>query len=542
MKYILTALLFAGLAWSTQAYAQSRIELVPYAAELGTAVDITHAGDGRLFVARQYGAIFLVRDSMDVADIEFLDIASRVLFNGERGLLGMAFDPDFATNGHFYVNYITGTGDGISRISRFTVGPNPDVADPNSEVVLISLPQPNPIHQAGGLAFGTDGYLYCALGDGGGSDDPNNEGQDPTSLFGTILRIKPEADGTYSIPPDNPFVGASGDTLPEIWAYGLRNPFRFGIDPANGDLWIGDVGQERWEELDHWPGGLNTGPNFGWRCYEGNAPFITAGCADSTTFQWPVVALSHGILGGTACAIVAGEVYRGTRYPYLYGRHLYTDFCSGELRSVMPDGQGGWVDELLLSTGMLGITSIGADSAGELYTTNVISGLVHKIVDRCAEVSVAIDLVGDSLVSTEADTYQWFLNGDTITGATDRYLELTGNGTYTVSVTLNEGCAVDSEPYVFLSTAMFSPASPGAVLRIRPVPADDVVYIEGDGTNSAGAMLHILDARGRMLRAVRWPVGGQRMAVPVRDLVDGLYTALLIGDAGSRSARFLVQH
>jgi hypothetical protein len=307
LKYILTALLFAGLAWSTQAYAQSRIELVPYAAELGTAVDITHAGDGRLFVARQYGAIFLVRDSMDVADIEFLDIASRVLFNGERGLLGMAFDPDFATNGHFYVNYITGTGDGISRISRFTVGPNPDVADPNSEVVLISLPQPNPIHQAGGLAFGTDGYLYCALGDGGGSDDPNNEGQDPTSLFGTILRIKPESDGTYSIPPDNPFVGASGDTLPEIWAYGLRNPFRFGIDPANGDLWIGDVGQERWEELDHWPGGLNTGPNFGWRCYEGNAPFITAGCADSTTFQWPVVALSHGILGGTACAIVAAR-------------------------------------------------------------------------------------------------------------------------------------------------------------------------------------------------------------------------------------------
>ncbi|MBK9515064.1 MAG: PQQ-dependent sugar dehydrogenase [Flavobacteriales bacterium] len=256
MKYILTALLFAGLAWSTQAYAQSRIELVPYAAELGTAVDITHAGDGRLFVARQYGAIFLVRDSMDVADIEFLDIASRVLFNGERGLLGMAFDPDFATNGHFYVNYITGTGDGISRISRFTVGPNPDVADPNSEVVLISLPQPNPIHQAGGLAFGTDGYLYCALGDGGGSDDPNNEGQDPTSLFGTILRIKPESDGTYSIPPDNPFVGASGDTLPEIWAYGLRNPFRFGIDPGQRrsvDRRCGAGALGRARPLARWP-------------------------------------------------------------------------------------------------------------------------------------------------------------------------------------------------------------------------------------------------------------------------------------------------
>lgn len=540
MRSTLAAALFAAPFSFLFGQNPLEIELVPWAQGLGVGLDITHCGDERLFVARQYGAIFIITDSGQVAQTEFLEISARVLFNGERGLLGLAFDPDYATNGHFYVNYITGTGNGITRISRFTVSADPNVADPNSEVVLISLPQPNPIHQAGGLAFGPDGYLYCSLGDGGGANDPNNEGQDPTSLFGTILRIKPEADGSYSIPPDNPFATAQGDTLPEIWAYGLRNPYRFGIDPANGDLWIGDVGQELWEELNHWPGGLNTAPNFGWRCYEADSLFMPGECPDSTLLEFPVATHAHSLLGGPSCAIVGGEVYRGTRYPALVGRHLYTDFCSGELRSIRPDGLGGWQDELLLSTGMLGLSSIGTDSAGELYLTNVIDGFVHQIRDRCPMPDPVITFGDSGLVSTPGSSYQWYINGEPITDATGLTLVPLVNGIYRVEVEFENGCIRTSAPYFHLSTRVT--AATEAPFTLHPQPADELLEINFTAPVPATVQLVLRDISGRLVHREGVEPGADRVTMSVVHVKSGIYLLQLSGPGVQGSQRVVVQH
>ncbi|MEZ4755310.1 MAG: PQQ-dependent sugar dehydrogenase [Flavobacteriales bacterium] len=520
--------LFAtGLACSLFGQAFPQFELIPWAEGLGLGTDVTHGGDERLFVARQYGAVFLVRDSGDVSNVEFLNIASQVLNNGERGLLGLAFDPDFQTNGHFYVNYVTGTGNGVTRISRFTVGSDPDVADPSSEVVLLSLPQPHPIHNGGGLAFGPDGYLYCSLGDGGGAEDPNDQGQDLSSLFGTILRIKPEADGSYSIPTDNPFAGAEGDTLPEIWAYGLRNPYRIGLDPQNGDLWIGDVGEASYEEVDHWPGGLNTGPNFGWRCYEGNMPFNTTDCPDIGSLVFPVTALAHGTLGGTACAVVAGEVYRGSAHPSLFGRHVYTDFCSGELRTLTPDGTGGWTDELLVSTGLLGLSSIGADLAGELYVTGLIDGILYKLVDRCADASAEIVQVGDSLFAGEGLDFQWYLNDTSISGATDAYLPIPGNGSYEAEVQLTNGCRVRTAAYPYFSTGT------EAVAAMRTwMDATGRVHLLVPGGSPTQQELTILDTQGRILE--RMVMAAHTTELPLPEVPGaGIRLVRVVGPQGS---------
>lgn len=530
----IAALLSAGLSCSLWAQPVPQFVLQPWAEGLGLATDVAHAGDGRLFVARQYGAVFLVRDSGDVSNIEFLNIAGQVLNNGERGLLGLAFDPDFATNGHFYVNYVTGVGNGITRISRFTVSANPDVADPASEVVLLSLPQPDPIHNGGGLAFGPDGYLYCALGDGGGAEDPNNEAQDLTSLFGAILRIAPESDGTYSIPPDNPFANAQGDTLPEIWAYGLRNPYRIGIDPFNGDVWIGDVGEASYEEMNRWPGGLNTGPNFGWRCYEGNVPFNTSVCPDSASLVFPLVALPHGTLGGTACAVVAGEVYRGSQHTSLLGKHVYTDFCSGQLRTLSPDGSGGYTDELLFGTGLLGLSSIGTDSAGELYVTGLINGVLYKLVDRCAGASATITQVGDSLFAGEGTAFQWFRNDTLIPGAAEAYLPIPGNGMYTCQVTLSTGCVVLTDAYPFFSTGLGSQAP----------------YRVSTGTNGEHRLLlrtpligvhrvHLLDMQGRLLHEE--VLGPQVTEWLLPDAMPAMYVIRVVGPQGVWAAPIVRQ-
>ncbi len=529
----LTTLFAAGLTCSVMGQAVPQFELIPWAEGLGLGTDVTHAGDQRLFVARQYGAVFLVRDSGDVSNIEFLNIASQVLNNGERGLLGLAFDPSFQTNGHFYVNYVTGTGNGVTRISRFTVSDNPDVADPASEVVLLSLPQPHPIHNGGGLAFGPDGYLYCSLGDGGGAEDPNNEGQDLSSLFGAVLRIKPEADGSYSIPPDNPFVGAGGDTLPEIWAYGLRNPYRIGIDPLNGDLWIGDVGEASYEEIDHWPGGVNTGPNFGWRCYEGNMPFNPTGCPDSSALVFPLTALPHGTLGGTACAVVAGEVYRGVQHPTLFGRHVYTDFCSGELRTLSPDGTGGWVDELLVSTGLLGLSSIGVDLAGELYVTGLIDGILYKLVDRCAGANAEIVQVGDSLFAGEGLSFQWYLNDTTIQGATGAYLPIPGNGSYEVEVEQLNGCRVRTAAFPYFSTGTVDVP----VMRTW-TDAAGRVHLSIQGGHGSQQYLEILDTQGRTLG--RMVLSGHTTDITLPDLAGpAVRLVRVVGTQGSWTLPYL---
>lgn len=380
--------LFAGLlplgGFVFEAMAQPAVSLVPFTT-VDKPVDIAHAGDGRLFVVDQDGEIRVVQSDGSVEPVPFLDIRSRVKSGGERGLLGLAFHPDYASNGTFFVNYtrdpnplVSGeAGEGDTQISRFSRigGFASNVADPASELPILEIAQPFSNHNAGDLAFGPDGYLWIAMGDGGAGGDPINAGQNPSTLLGKMLRIDVDGGSPYAIPTDNPFVGA-GPPLDEIWAFGLRNPFRFSFDRLTGDLWIADVGQGAWEEVDFEPAGTLGGRNYGWRCYEGPAPYNTTGCGPISNYTFPIHAYNHG---GGRCSITGGFVYRGASFAALLGGHyFFADFCSGDLYSLTPSGCPG---EFTLQThGSLlsSPSTFGEGANGELYVASL-GGTIYRI-------------------------------------------------------------------------------------------------------------------------------------------------------------------
>ncbi len=312
-------------------------------------VDIQPANDGsgRLFIIEKLGYI-RVYENGQLLEQPFLDITDRVNDSGnEMGLLGLAFHPDYEQNGFFYVNY-TGAG-GNTFISRFQASGNS--ADPNSETSLLMVDQPFPNHNGGAVVFGPDGYLYLGLGDGGLAGDPYKNGQNTNALLGKILRIDVNNGDPYTIPSDNPFGN-------EVWAYGLRNPWRISFDRASGDLWIGDVGQDLWEEIDYLPFGSQGGANFGWSIMEGNHDYD--GSAQPGLLL-PVTEYKHRDGG---CSVTGGYVYRG-RMPEWNGIYLYGDYCFGYVWGLILSN-GGWQNELLFQTDAH-ITSFGMDESGEIY-------------------------------------------------------------------------------------------------------------------------------------------------------------------------------
>ena len=326
-------------------------EWKPLVEGLDRPVDLQSAqdGTGRLFIIEKYGAIRIFKDGQ-LSPQPFLNIDDRVNDDSnEMGLLGLAFHPNFEQNGYFYVNY-TGDG-GNTRISRFTA--NGDVADPNSEQVLMVIDQPFPNHNGGAVAFGPDGYLYLGLGDGGAAGDPFKNGQNTETLLGKLLRIDVNNGDPYAIPADNPFGN-------EVWAYGLRNPWRISFDRATGDLWIGDVGQNQYEEIDYLPDGSPGGANFGWSVMEGLHGYDGEA---QPGLLLPVVEYSHDI----GCSVTGGYVYRGSM-PEWNGVYLYGDYCSGSVSGlILVDGQ--WQSRVLFEA-VATITSFGQDEAGELYFTS----------------------------------------------------------------------------------------------------------------------------------------------------------------------------
>ena len=377
-------LLFVALIPCSITGVKAQVELELVLSGLSDPVDVVHAGDDRLFIVERAGRIRIVRADGQLEPVPFLDITDRVLSSGgEQGLLGLAFHPQYATNGRFFVYYTMGTGNGSVRLSRFGVSTDPDVAIATQEVVLWSAVKPEANHNGGDLAFGPDGFLYLAPGDGGGGNDPNNNAQNRGSFFGKVLRLDVNG-ATYSVPSNNPFVGVVG-ALPEIWALGLRNPWRFGFDRLNGDLWIGDVGEAAQEEVDRWPAGNNSGPNFGWRCYEGSAAGTTGGCLPQASYVAPVLALPHSDGG---CSVIGGRVYRGTLYPGLQGKYIYTDHCHGRVQSLRPNGSA-WIAETLIATGTVGLAAIGEDVNGELFFVNTEQGSLYRLIDAAAVVRVA---------------------------------------------------------------------------------------------------------------------------------------------------------
>jgi len=361
-------------------------------------VHVTHAGDGsgRLFVVEKGGRIRIYRNG-GILPTPFLDIADRVNARcGECGLLSVAFPPDYATGGYFFVYYTSNedvadpepyeedndTGND-TVVARFKVTGNLDLADPGSETRILVRNQPFTNHNGGQMAFGPDGYLYIGLGDGGGGGDPLDSGQRPDTWLGKILRIEVGATSTYAVPPDNPFVG-SPTYLPEIWASGLRNPWRFSFDRATGDLFIGDVGQGKYEEIDFQPAASVGGENYGWNRMEGMHCDVS-GC-DTTGFVLPVAEYAHADNTGSDCSsVTGGAVYRGS-FTSLEGIYFYADYCSGRIWGLQRNG-GVWESSLLAETG-LRIASFGEDEAGNLYVAELADansiGHVYRIVDANA--------------------------------------------------------------------------------------------------------------------------------------------------------------
>lgn len=380
MKNLFTVLL--GL-FCTYTYAQT-IELETFALGLDRPVNIKHAGDDRLFVAEQDGTISIVNTDGSVNTSVFLDITDRVGNIGgigdERGLLGLAFHPNYTTNGFFYVNYINNSGNTIvSRFSRLST----TSANPASEVILLTINQPFGNHNGGDMSFGSDGYLYISVGDGGSAEDPQNNGQRLDTLLGKILRI--DVDNTsggnnYAIPADNPFVSNSA-VLDEIWAYGIRNAWKFSFDRDNNDIWIADVGQYNIEEINRVPiSETSTGLNYGWRCYEGNAPFNTSGCPAANTLTFPVAQYSHFGDGAFKCSITGGYRYRGSQYPNMEGLYFFADYCSDEI-GFLRDNGGTWERTFLAQSGNNGWTAFGEGFNGEIYVAGIVSGTLFKITD-----------------------------------------------------------------------------------------------------------------------------------------------------------------
>lgn len=356
------------------------IDLELFASGFDKPVEIKNAGDERLFVVQQSGLIQILNTDGSINDTPFLDLTSIIQDAGfEQGLLGLAFHPDYATNGQFFVNYTeTINGNDFSTIARFTVSADANIADPNSNTNLLTVAQPFSNHNGGCLQFGPDGYLYIALGDGGSGGDPGNRSQNLSTLLGKLVRIDVDNTDTglnYGVPVDNPFVGTTG-ALPEIWAYGLRNPWKFSFDSENGDLWIADVGQNEIEEINRVPPASTGGENYGWRCYEGSSPFNTSNCPDQSTLTFPVAEYTHSGNGIFKCSITGGYVYRGTQYPNMIGTYVFGDFCSAEMATVDASDQISYFGPF---DG--GIASLGEDINNELYAAIPGTGAVYRVVD-----------------------------------------------------------------------------------------------------------------------------------------------------------------
>ena len=481
MKKLLTLTFFLFYLFLLQSQS---LELVPYATGFSSPVDVTHAGDDRLFVVEQGGRIKIIDGAGTVLATPFLNISSLTNSGGERGLLGLAFHPDYTNNGYFFVNYTDQSGD--TRVVRYSrSADDPNIADPNSAMQVIFIDQTQGNHNGGCIKFGPDGYLYIGMGDGGGAGDQPNNSQNTNLLLGKMLRLDVDGEVPYAIPADNPFVG-NADVRDEIWAIGLRNPWRFSFDRETGDMWIGDVGQNAYEEIDFQPADSPGGENYGWRCYEADTPYNLSGCNGEYVFPAYTIPQTPG----GPCSITGGFVYRGTAYPQLVGKYIFADFCSRDFFTIEPDGDGGWTGELI-GEYPYSITSFGEGADGELYCTHYAGQILQVTFDACSNFSASIE-ISDACEGETNGSATFTANGGnppySITPSLD--FDNLAPGEYTLTITDDGGCSLQAS---FLISTL---PLPGLTIAVEgnelTAPVDFVAYqwllngeeIEGATSNS----------------------------------------------------------
>ncbi|HEX9735392.1 MAG TPA: PQQ-dependent sugar dehydrogenase [Thermoanaerobaculia bacterium] len=495
---LVAALLAAGLSATAAPLAAVELsELRPelLAQGISAMTGITHAGDERLFLSRKAGVVSIF-DGQTVLAKPFLDLSDRVLVGGEQGFFSIAFHPDHALNGYFFAYYTNLEGDVV--ISRFSVSDgDPSAADPLSEKVLLEIEQPTASHNGGQLQFGPDGYLYLAPGDGGGGNDPRCQAQDTTSLLGKILRLDVDVDAEtppyHGIPPTNPFVGDDG-ARDEIWAYGLRNPWRFSFDRVTGDLYVGDVGQSAREEVSLQGAASPGGENYGWKVMEGDAcTGRTDGCdfevpaCGSPEYAGPILVYDHE----EGCAVIGGYVYRGKAFPELDGVYFYGDLCSGTVWAARRSGET-WLTEELGFT-VPGLASFGEDADGELYMASgaKLFKLAGPQVDPAA---------------CRPDAQTLCLNGGRFRVTADwRTAERQGTGTA-------EPITEDAGYFWF-----FGPDNPELFVKLLDGCFDpfDTFWVFAAGLTEVGVTLTVEDTETDQVRVYENPLG--RGFEPIRD-------------------------
>jgi len=366
---VLTSILLLAASLSAD---EPQVQLLRIASGLNQPVAITHAGDSRLFITQQSGFI-VIFDGTGVLPTPFLDVSSLITCCGERGLLSVAFHPRYRDNGQFFIDYTDRNGDIV--IARYSVSSNPNVANASSGSIILKVPHPvNSNHNGGQLQFGRDGFLYAGTGDGGAGGDPPNNAQNTNVLLGKLLRIDVDTSMPYATPPGNPFATGVGGR-PEIWAYGLRNPWRFSFDRENGDLWIGDVGQNEWEEIDLQTATSIGGQNYGWRHMEGTHCFNPFSNCQTPALVLPVAEYSHA----DGCSVTGGYRYRGSSFRRMQGLYFYGDYCSGTIWMLSQQPNGSFASREVLSTN-LSISSFGEDANGELYVADL-AGAIYQVID-----------------------------------------------------------------------------------------------------------------------------------------------------------------
>lgn len=369
MKF-LSAAAFFPVAFSLAQAQDLRVTPIARGLSLPTEIVAPPDGSGRLFIARQHGLISIIENG-EVQPEPFLDIRSKTYAGAERGLIGLAFSPSFALNGEFYITYVTRPGAGSTIVARYRVPPGQPTADEESEEIILRLDHPNEIHYGGTLRFGPDRFLYVGLGDGGSALDEDGNAQNLDSLFGKILRIDVESvRKPYGVPASNPFLATPG-ARPEIWAYGLRNPWKFSFDTLYGDLYIGDVGQAKQEEIDFQPASSPGGENYGWNIMEGAQCAI--GPCETPGLTTPI----HTYGRDDGGSVTGGFVYRGSAIPSLVGTYVYGDFVSSAIWGLTySDGQ--WRNRLLYASDFQ-ISSFGQDESGEIYAADYENGVIFRI-------------------------------------------------------------------------------------------------------------------------------------------------------------------
>ncbi len=523
------------------------ITLEPWATGLSSPLAMKHAGDERLFVCEQNSGLVRVLDADGNIISNFINMSSSINSSGnEQGLLGIAFHPNYSENGYFFLNYTNNSGN--TEVKRFTVSDDdPNVADPNSGLLIIRINQPFGNHNAGDLEFGPDGYLYLPMGDGGSAGDPQNNAQNTTSYLGKILRLDVDGDDfpsdanrNYAIPPDNPFLDQS-NILDEIWAIGMRNPWRFSFDRETQDMWIADVGQNAFEEINMQPADSDGGENYGWRCYEGFNEYNTSGCESSESYTDPILEFNQSEYGW--CSISGGYVYRGEQYPLLQGYYLVTDYCGPTFYAVRQNALGNWVAELVNDqfSGFNGVVGFGEDFNGELYAIKISNGTIYRVEEPCSASIPVILEDGPLLTSSAGQSYQWLLDGNLIEGATEQSYLTEETGTYSVVVDNGNGCVVESNE-VDVVISSIEEESPISALTISPNPSAGQVVIRAELIIEGNMDIQVFDGAGRLVHreSVGRVSGSVLQSFDLSNLSEGIYLMKVNIDSVSKAQRMVI--